>query len=278
MTMTMEAPAFKDWWQGIANQYEVRANVGVGGKIYQKYGTNFGTRLSVFDKNPPSGRPIIGGEVTTAADLIDKLKGIRDDRPTSASQPMGGGPPSPEVSPAGQGTPGPEPIIHPATGRGRTRTRTGDGKRGETGEPRPGSAPVEPEPRPGGAAEEPGPRPETGPQPPGGSQDSGGSHIRPYGSDLTVAPPNPELVKTKIITPEPETGGELNESYKPQRVTIEGAQPHPGQLVQSAAMASVDPPAPPQAPPPPICGWFTEGFDTKDLQEAKVLLEEIGMN
>ena len=25
-----------------------------------------------------------------------------------------------------------------------------------------------------------------------------------------------------------------------------------------------------------IYGWFTEGFDTKDLQEAKALLEELG--
>jgi predicted ATPase len=25
-----------------------------------------------------------------------------------------------------------------------------------------------------------------------------------------------------------------------------------------------------------IYGWFTEGFDTKDLQEAKVLLEKLG--
>jgi len=24
-----------------------------------------------------------------------------------------------------------------------------------------------------------------------------------------------------------------------------------------------------------IYGWFTEGFDTKDLQEAKVLIEEL---
>jgi predicted ATPase len=24
-----------------------------------------------------------------------------------------------------------------------------------------------------------------------------------------------------------------------------------------------------------ICGWFTEGFDTKDLQEAKALLAEL---
>jgi hypothetical protein len=24
-----------------------------------------------------------------------------------------------------------------------------------------------------------------------------------------------------------------------------------------------------------IYGWFTEGFDTKDLQEAKILLEQV---
>jgi predicted ATPase len=26
----------------------------------------------------------------------------------------------------------------------------------------------------------------------------------------------------------------------------------------------------------PIYGWFTEGFDTADVQEAKALLEELG--
>jgi hypothetical protein len=26
----------------------------------------------------------------------------------------------------------------------------------------------------------------------------------------------------------------------------------------------------------PIYGWFTEGFDTADLQEAQALLEELG--
>jgi len=25
----------------------------------------------------------------------------------------------------------------------------------------------------------------------------------------------------------------------------------------------------------PVCGWFTEGFDTLDLKEAKTLLEEL---
>jgi predicted ATPase len=28
----------------------------------------------------------------------------------------------------------------------------------------------------------------------------------------------------------------------------------------------------------PVYDWFTEGFDTKDLQEAKVLLDEIAMD
>ena len=26
----------------------------------------------------------------------------------------------------------------------------------------------------------------------------------------------------------------------------------------------------------PLYGWFTEGFDTKDLKDAKALLEELG--
>jgi predicted ATPase len=25
----------------------------------------------------------------------------------------------------------------------------------------------------------------------------------------------------------------------------------------------------------PVCGWFTEGFDTRDLREAKALLEDL---
>ncbi len=27
----------------------------------------------------------------------------------------------------------------------------------------------------------------------------------------------------------------------------------------------------------PVYGWFTEGFDTRDLKEAKVLLEELAL-
>jgi hypothetical protein len=51
-------------------------------------------------------------------------------------------------------------------------------------------------------------------------------------------------------------------------------------------MTGGDKPQPPVAPRgkrveardllAPIDGWFTEGFDTADLQEAQALLEELG--
>jgi predicted ATPase len=28
----------------------------------------------------------------------------------------------------------------------------------------------------------------------------------------------------------------------------------------------------------PVCGWFTEGFDTRDLKETRALLEELDSN
>jgi len=32
---------------------------------------------------------------------------------------------------------------------------------------------------------------------------------------------------------------------------------------------------PPARPAPPVYGWFTEGFDTRDLKEAKALLDAL---
>jgi predicted ATPase len=34
-------------------------------------------------------------------------------------------------------------------------------------------------------------------------------------------------------------------------------------------------PAPDNGARAPVYGWFTEGFDTRDLKEAKALLEEL---
>lgn len=117
--MAMDSPTFRDWWRTIGSQYDVRANVGMGGDIYRKYGTAFETRVLVIDKVPPSGRPPVIGDVDNAHQLVDLLQGVRDARPPvarTAREPTEGKPTGPAVPPAGQRPGGPQPPVPRPTG------------------------------------------------------------------------------------------------------------------------------------------------------------------
>jgi hypothetical protein len=48
--MAMDKPTFANWWQSVMNKYNVRANVGIDGEEYAKYGTTFGNQILVIDK------------------------------------------------------------------------------------------------------------------------------------------------------------------------------------------------------------------------------------
>ena len=48
--MGLDRPAFSEWWQRIAGAYNVRANFGLAGREYGKYGTTFGVQILVIDK------------------------------------------------------------------------------------------------------------------------------------------------------------------------------------------------------------------------------------
>ncbi len=48
--MSLQRPAFAEWWQRIAGMYNVRANFGLAGREYGKYGTTFGVQILVIDK------------------------------------------------------------------------------------------------------------------------------------------------------------------------------------------------------------------------------------
>ena len=74
------APAFRDWWKDIKSQYNVRANIGVNGKNYNKYGTSFDIQILVIDKDGPT-LVTETGYVDTLQELQEKLGGIRDERP-----------------------------------------------------------------------------------------------------------------------------------------------------------------------------------------------------
>lgn len=279
--MAPDAPAFREWWKKISDRYDVRANVGVAGSIFHKYGTDFGTRTLVVDKAPPSGRAPVTGDVANAADLIKKLSEVRNDRPAPeravageqvADQP-GGRPLAAEGAPGGE----PAAALHSPTDLTRPGSEiAGAGPGGElpVGPGHSGRALAEPETGPGedhGVAREQSERPgdagtvgdigaraaareDVAGSGTGGNSDvlrapSGGERPLPTEPDAAAVAPS---IKVDEAAADPQTGGEITEDvyepYRPQRVAVEGARPHPGELVQSAAMASVMPPKPSYAP------------------------------
>ena len=52
--MALDRPAFRDWWASIAKRYHVRANVGMDGREYAKFGTTFDNQIIVIDHDGPT--------------------------------------------------------------------------------------------------------------------------------------------------------------------------------------------------------------------------------
>lgn len=80
-SMADDAAAFRDWWKDIKSKYNVVANIGISGKNYNKYGTNFGIQMLIIDKNGAT-KNTQTGYVENISDLQEILGGIRDGRPT----------------------------------------------------------------------------------------------------------------------------------------------------------------------------------------------------
>jgi hypothetical protein len=66
-------------WNSLRDKYNVRAVMGVNGKNYEKYGTNFGVVLAVVDKTGPTTGTPVTGTVSRLEDAIDRLAGVRED-------------------------------------------------------------------------------------------------------------------------------------------------------------------------------------------------------
>ena len=280
--MAPESPAFRSWWKRIGSEYDVRANVGVDGGIYRKYGTSFGTRLLVIDKAPPSGRVPVTGEVKTAGDLMEALDDVRRDRPPVpriADEPVGPQPVGQAVAQPGEGGGGPERPLPGTTGvvgmgegpadaaaagaepapavvgggdagtpPGQREGQSGNGRGLGAGQSQPGS---------GGAGRQPGSGPAGGGQPAERGAGGAGSDLRPDGGGSALAEataatatgrvPSAQVISAEQAVTDPAAHAlseAVYEAYRPQRVTVAGAKAHPGALVQSAAMASVAPPTP----------------------------------
>lgn len=246
--MSLDSPTYREWWNKIRAEYDVRANIGVGGKDYAKYGTSFETRLLVIDKTGPTTRDIVGGEVESVAELPPKLEGIRVDRQKPAGRGAGAGEgagesggaatASGDVEQPGQSAgPGSGDVGAGAGAGGPGGARPGSGGSGRSGRKGSGGGNAD-SGRPGAAASS-----EAGQDAAGGSDSgarSGGNAGGGQKSSVTLG--EAEDQKSGAMT------DAVFEVYTPQRLKIDGSQPHPGELVQSAAMSALLPPKPTYTP------------------------------
>lgn len=249
--MADDRSAFRDWWREIKAQYNVRANVGIDGSGYRKYGTTFDNQIIVIDKTGPTTGAVVTGKVKHVSELLPLLEGIAHDRPETGK--------SAEATPAQRSSPAApaaevvRPVDTPdrqldALGTGGGRSGSVRALPGPTGQGNAGKLPAAPgavEAAPSAgladiaaererrAAEQRRTQPSEVTA--GGVAPAVGSAPRSDGSDSRVGFEQTEERAGEMT-------GSIFESYTPQRVKIPGAKKHPGKLVESSAMASVLPP------------------------------------
>ena len=240
--------AFADWWADILPRYNVRANIGIPGDEYSKYGTAFGNQILVIDKTGPTPgatmaerlQNVARGSITSLEDALDALLPIGAERKAGEPRATPLAPePSRPVEPGGAGVDG-APRGGAAAPGGDVGGRPGPGRPPSGGRPGGPRAPIQ--------AGEPGARPE---QPaegqlrdrPGRAPDVGRVEPPPdEGGRLTEEPTAAAPTRREgPIAREEESGGTFVQ-YAPAKLDTKGLAKHPADIVEAASMAAVDPP------------------------------------
>ena len=78
--MADDTPTFRNWYNELREKYNIRANIGIDGENYKKYGTTFDVQLIVIDKTGPQTGETITGTYKDLHEIPKLLEGIRNDR------------------------------------------------------------------------------------------------------------------------------------------------------------------------------------------------------
>jgi len=246
---SISSPTHRVWWDGIEKENVVRANIGISGKSFAKYGTDYDTRIIIIDKIKPGDYTKITGKVEKLTELLPLIEGVRNDRQEATrtgreSQPASDQQISAKTPPAGEVSSRPGIPARPATDLGATGEGSGVGVGSSgartTGQP---LSSLEPGGRGNISATRPN-QTEPGPGRPGAElpgsirqQDERNRTGLPAGESAALTAVN------QAEQPHEAFSASIYENYRPEKVTIAGAKPHPGKLVQSASMAGTPPPA-----------------------------------
>jgi len=228
------------FFDGLDGKMTLQANVVVkGDQVYKKYGTAYDNRLLVIDKAPAlEGHKTLTGEVANIPDLIALLEDVRNATRDRSSEN--------DASLEDGAKPDRETSGKPADDGGRD----GAAKPQQSSKPDDlGSAGDGPG-RDGGSVD-----PDGAVKGAGTDSKSGSRKGKPAGTDAksgtagssgATAPdskrPTVRVSEAAESQVEETSGGFAK--YRPTRVRIEGAVEHPMLLVESSAMATVNPPTP----------------------------------
>jgi len=230
------------WLRDLNGKYHVRGIADVSGDVYKKYGTTFGTRVLVIDK--PLSTDVVGvtkpkiGTVQTVGELITFFKEIRNERGEASVEPSGAGVPTGTTGVRG-GQDGPKPagprptdVVPPTTGQ---PDETG-GQKGPVRGTKPAGQPTD----------------SRGPKRPSKRRTTQTGRKPDGGRDVAGVEPSegPDVVETEIeavfgkkdFKRKVKSSESIFDDYVPAKLEIPGAKPHPTKLVESASMASVEPP------------------------------------
>ena len=78
--MADDTPTFRNWYNELRNTYDIRANVGINGENYRKYGTTFDVQMLVIDKTGPQKGKTITGNYDDLREIPQLLEEVRNDR------------------------------------------------------------------------------------------------------------------------------------------------------------------------------------------------------
>jgi hypothetical protein len=79
--MGPDRSTFRAWWGKIKRTFNVRANIGMNGENFRKYGTSFDNRLLVIDNDGPTHGDFVKGESVSLTELITLAAKVRESRP-----------------------------------------------------------------------------------------------------------------------------------------------------------------------------------------------------
>ena len=78
--MADDTPTFRNWYNELRKTYDIRANVGINGENYRKYGTTFDVQMLVIDKTGPQKGKTITGNYDDLREIPQLLEEVRNDK------------------------------------------------------------------------------------------------------------------------------------------------------------------------------------------------------